>query len=67
MFYWKNKSPFEKGDKGGLKLYGFLWYIIFLFVLSSCLQKDKEPVRPNILFIMMDDLGYGKRDSEYCI
>jgi arylsulfatase len=31
-----------------------------LLLLTSCIRKDKKPLKSNIVFILADDLGYGE-------
>lgn len=40
-----------------VSLYSILLFVISLFL--SCEQKEKEELKPNIIFIFADDLGYG--------
>lgn len=36
-----------------------IYIIFFVFLVSSCSHKKEEAVRPNIVFILADDMGYG--------
>lgn len=36
-----------------------MWKSIFLFVLTACATPAAESYKPNIIFILADDLGYG--------
>lgn len=37
----------------------FLCFLLGLFMASSCKIPDNENTKPNIVFILVDDLGYG--------
>jgi arylsulfatase A-like enzyme len=38
----------------------FLIILSLLFFFSNCSTKKEDPVKPNIIYIMADDLGYGE-------
>ena len=42
-----------------MKIYAFI-YALICFVFYGCATKQNKTNKPNILFIMMDDLGYGQ-------
>ena len=42
-----------------MKIKDILFTIFFLFIFSSC-ETKKDDLRPNFVFILADDLGYGE-------
>ena len=42
-----------------MKIKHILFTIFFLFIFSSC-ETKKDDLRPNFVFILADDLGYGE-------
>jgi arylsulfatase A-like enzyme len=35
-------------------------FLSLSFIITSCSTKKEDPVKPNIIYIMADDLGYGE-------
>ena len=42
------------------KLHTFYLILLIAIISFSCQTKEKEPAKPNIIYILADDLGYGE-------